>query len=70
MGPWHTVYMMMFGMIVLVVPWTLFFYEQDSDTSFFGKMVRPGRRDGSEAPIPGGKASSIHHVVDMVDMVI
>ena len=36
---WYAVYMTMFVMIVVVVPWTLFFYEQDSDVSVFGKVV-------------------------------
>lgn len=36
---WYAVYMAMFVMIVVVVPWTLFFYEQDSDVSVFGKVV-------------------------------
>uniref|UniRef100_A0A7S0S7E8 LIMR family protein n=1 Tax=Mantoniella antarctica TaxID=81844 RepID=A0A7S0S7E8_9CHLO len=36
---WYTVYMLMFLMIIIVVPWTLFFYEQDSDVSTFGKVI-------------------------------
>ena len=32
-------YMMMFVMITVIVPWTLFFYEQDHDVSLFGKVV-------------------------------
>lgn len=36
---WSSVYMMMFVMIVVVVPWTLFYYEQDSEVSAYGKVV-------------------------------
>ena len=39
---WYAVYMMMFIMICVVVPWTLFFYEQDHDVSLFGKIVNSG----------------------------
>lgn len=39
---WYALYMTMFVMIVIVVPWTLFYYEQDSDVSAFGKTVNSG----------------------------
>jgi len=31
--------MAMFIMITLIVPWTLFYYEQDSDVSVYGKVI-------------------------------
>jgi len=33
------VYMAMFIMITVIVPWTLFYYEQDSDVSVYGKVI-------------------------------
>ena len=36
---WYTVYMAMFVMMVAIVPFTLFYYEQDHDMSVWGKTV-------------------------------
>ena len=36
---WTAVYMMMLILIVFVVPFTLFYYEQDHDMSVQGKLV-------------------------------
>ena len=36
---WTAVYMMMLILIVFVVPFTLFYYEQDHDMSVRGKLV-------------------------------
>ena len=39
---WYAVYMSMFVMMVAVVPFTLFYYEQDHDMSAWGKTVSSG----------------------------
>ena len=36
---WTAVYMMMLILIIFVVPFTLFYYEQDHDMSVWGKTV-------------------------------
>ena len=39
---WYAVYMAMFVMMVAIVPFTLFYYEQDHDMSAWGKTVSSG----------------------------
>ena len=36
---WYAVYMIMIVWTLVVVPFTLFYYEQDHDTSVYGKVV-------------------------------
>ena len=36
---WYAVYMTMFVMMALVIPFTIFYYEQDHDTGVYGKVI-------------------------------
>ena len=36
---WYAVYMTMFVVMALVIPFTIFYYEQDHDTGVYGKVI-------------------------------